>query len=283
MEEMAGESLCVAQHGISLGVTVAFDRQTCTVLFDAGPDPYALERNARSTGFDFGKVDALVLSHGHFDHSEGLTKAAEMIRRRNGGKAVPLHVHPGSFARRGDRLPDGGIIPLQDVPSPEELKRAGIRIVSSSGTEEILDGAFFLSGEIPRGSFEKGLENQVRIGDSGEWEPDPLVMEERFMAVNVKGKGIVIFTGCSHAGIVNICSHARGLFPGVSLYALIGGLHLVYPNEELIVETISSLEGFGIKLIFPGHCTGWRAIHAFINAFGEEVVNPLAVGSRLKL
>jgi 7,8-dihydropterin-6-yl-methyl-4-(beta-D-ribofuranosyl)aminobenzene 5'-phosphate synthase len=281
MEEMAGESLCIAQHGISLAVTAHFAGETRIVLFDSGPDPGTLERNAGQTGFDFGKVDALVLSHGHFDHSEGLLKAAEMIRALNGGKRVPLHVHPGSFVRRGDRLPEGGILPLQDVPGPDELERAGLTIIYSTGPEEIAGGVFYLSGEIPRRSFEKGLENQVRIGDTGDWEPDPLVMEERFMAAHLKGKGLALFSGCSHAGVINICTHARELFPDVPLYALVGGLHLVYPNEGFIEETVDVLKDFGIRLIIPGHCTGWRAVHALINAFGEDVVNPLAVGSRL--
>ncbi|MEW6145718.1 MAG: MBL fold metallo-hydrolase [Thermodesulfobacteriota bacterium] len=281
MKEMAGESLSIAQHGICLAVTAHIEGETRTVLFDAGPDPYTLERNARQTGFDFGNVDALVLSHGHFDHSEGLLKAAELIRRRNAGSPIPLHVHPGAFVKRADRLSDGSILPLQDVPAPDELERAGLTIAYSAGPEEILGGAFYLSGEIPRRSFERGLENQVRLRDTGEWEPDPLVIEERFMAAIIKGKGIAIFTGCSHAGIVNICTHSRELFPDVPLYALAGGLHLVYPNEEFIGDTVAALKNFGFKLIIPGHCTGWRAVHALINAFGDEVVNPLAVGSRL--
>jgi 7,8-dihydropterin-6-yl-methyl-4-(beta-D-ribofuranosyl)aminobenzene 5'-phosphate synthase len=281
IKEMAGESLCIAQHGICLAVTAHVEGETRTVLFDAGPDPATLERNARQTGFDFGRADAFVLSHGHFDHSEGLLKAAALARARNGGRPVLLHVHPGAFVKRADRLSDGSILPLQDVPEPEELERAGLTIAYSTGSEEILGGAFYLSGEIPRRSFEKGLENQVRLGDTGEWEPDPLVMEERFMAAIIKGKGLAIFTGCSHAGVINICSHARELFPQVPLYAIAGGLHLVYPNEELIGDTVSALKNFGFKLIIPGHCTGWRAVNALINAFGENVVNPLAVGSRL--
>ena len=103
------------------------------------------------------------------------------------------------------------------------------------------------------------------------------------MAAHVRGKGIVIFTGCSHAGILNICNHAREVFPDVPLYALVGGLHLVSPNEDIIQETIAELRAFGLRVIIPGHCTGWRAIHALVNAFGEEVVDPLAVGSKQTL
>ena len=121
MKEMAGESLCSAHHGLCLAVTAHAGEGTHTVLFDAGPDPYALERNGRHMNLNFERVEALVLSHGHFDHSEGLLKALELIRRENGDRAVPLHVHPGVFVKRGVRLPNGDILPLQDVPKRTAL------------------------------------------------------------------------------------------------------------------------------------------------------------------
>ena len=133
------------------------------------------------------------------------------------------------------------MIPLQDVPSASALSGCGYVLVESDQQEELLDGAFFLSGEIPRKSFERGIANHVRLTPSGDWEPDPLVLDERFMVAHIRGKGLAIFTGCSHAGIVNICSHARDLFPDTPLYALVGGLHLVYPNEDLIDPTIAEL------------------------------------------
>ncbi len=178
------------------------------------------------------------------------------------------------------RLPSGEIVPLQDVPSRQVLEESGARVEASSGPEEILGGTFYLSGEIPRRSFERGLNNHLKQSTGGRWEADPLILDERFMAADVRGKGIVIFSGCSHAGLLNICAHAQEVFPDVPLYAVVGGLHLVSPNEDLIQETIAELRAFGLKVIIPGHCTGWRAVHALVNAFGEEVVDPLAVGSR---
>ena len=102
------------------------------------------------------------------------------------------------------------------------------------------------------------MPNHLRLMPSGDWEPDPLVTDEHFMVADVRGKGLAIFTGCSHAGVVNVCRHAQDLFPGTSLYALVGGLHLVYPNEDLIDEIIAELKKFNFRLIIPGHCTGWR-------------------------
>ena len=147
--------------------------ETRSVLFDAGPDPYALERNARHMNLDVGRIEAIVLSHGHFDHSEGLLKALELIRAANGGRTVPLHVHPGAFVKRGMRLPSGAILPLQDVPSRPGLEEGGARVVASTEPEEILDGHFYLSGEIPRRSFERGLKNHLKRSADGRWEADP--------------------------------------------------------------------------------------------------------------
>jgi len=194
--------------------------------------------------------------------------------------AFPLHLHPGVFVRRGIQLPKGDIMPLQEVPSRAVLTRAGYSLIESDRAEEIVDGTFFLSGEIPRRSFERGMANHFRLTLSDNWEPDPLVTDERFMVAHVRGKRLAIFTGCSHAGILNVCQHARELFPGIPFYALVGGLHLVYPNEDLIEETIAELKKFDFRLIMPGHCTGWRAVHAFVSAFGSDIVDPLAVGTQ---
>lgn len=237
----------------------------------------------RHMNLDVEQIEALVLSHGHFDHSEGLLKALELVRAANGGQTVPLHVHPGAFVKRAMQLPSGEILPLQDVPSRRVLEENGARVVASAEPEEILGGLFYLSGEIPRRSFERGLNNHLKRSADGQWEADPLIQDERFMAAHVRGKGIAIFTGCSHAGLLNICSHAQELFPDVPLYAVVGGLHLVSPNEDIIQETIAELHKFGLKVIIPGHCTGWRAVYALVNAFGEGVVDPLAVGSRQTL
>src|SRR5580765_1351520 len=175
MAELTGEGLCSAHHGLSLLVAARVGERERTVLFDAGPDPYALERNTRRMGLDFGVIDAVVLSHGHFDHAEGLQKAIELVRERRPGRSVPLHVHPGVFVRRAIRLASGAMLPLQDVPSATALADAGYRLIESDRQEEILEGAFILSGEVPRKSFERGMGNQLRLTESGVWEPDPLV------------------------------------------------------------------------------------------------------------
>jgi 7,8-dihydropterin-6-yl-methyl-4-(beta-D-ribofuranosyl)aminobenzene 5'-phosphate synthase len=103
-------------------------------------------------------------------------------------------------------------------------------------------------------------------------------MDERFLAVHVRDKGLVVFSACSHAGIVNVLHHARASFPGVKLHAVMGGLRLSGPTEAIIPETVRDLGEFGLDLIIPAHCTGWRAVNALVQTFSDAVVVPAAVG-----
>ena len=106
-------------------------------------------------------------------------------------------------------------------------------------------------------------------------------MDERFIAVNVRDKGLVVFTACSHAGVVNVLKHAATCFDGVPLHAVVGGLHLSGSNEKIIPETVEAMAHFNLAVIAAGHCTGWRAMTALANAFGADRLAPLAVGKRL--
>jgi 7,8-dihydropterin-6-yl-methyl-4-(beta-D-ribofuranosyl)aminobenzene 5'-phosphate synthase len=136
-------------------------------------------------------------------------------------------------------------------------------VVNDGAARTIVDGRVFLSGEIPRVTpYEKGLPPQVKRGPGGEWEPDPLVMDERFLAVHVRGRGIVVFSSCSHAGIVNVVTHAAELFDPIPIHGVVGGLHLSgAANEQWIDSTIDDLARFRLGRIVPAHCTGYRAVH----------------------
>ena len=281
MSEWSGESICCAHHGLSLIVTARANGASHTVLFDSGPEGYAVERNGERLGVAFDSIESVVLSHGHWDHGGGLLKALELIRKHNEGHDVPVYLHPGMFRSRALRLPSGEIVPFKDVPSVEALTEKGGAVICASEPKLMLDDLFYLSGEIARvTAYEKGLPNHVRKADDDTtWEPDPLIMDERFLAVNVRGKGLVVFTACSHAGVVNVLKHAQATFPDIPLFAVMGGLHLSGPGpEKIIAETVRDLASFGLKMIVPGHCTGWRAVTALVNAFSEEVVVPIAVG-----
>jgi 7,8-dihydropterin-6-yl-methyl-4-(beta-D-ribofuranosyl)aminobenzene 5'-phosphate synthase len=274
--------LCCAVHGLSCLVTVHRGGKANTVLFDSGPEDYAFERNVSRLGINLGVVESIVLSHGHWDHAGAMLLALGLIRSRNGGGNVPFYAHPGMFVTRGLRGPDGGVRRMDDVPSVQELADFGADVVVTTEPQKVLGGLFHVSGEIPRVSgFERGLPGQVKRTANG-WEPDELLMDERWLGVNVAGKGLVVFSACSHAGIVNVCRHARATFPDLPIHMVMGGLHLSGPNEAIIPQTVEALREFSIKTIAAGHCTGWRAMNALANAFGDALI-PLAVGKQFSI
>lgn len=279
---LAGDCLCCAAHGLSCLVTVRAGTRTRTLLFDAGPEADVFSRNVQRLGIDLGTVEAAVLSHGHWDHGGGMLRALDLIRGRNGGKEIAYYAHPGMFRQRAAKLPGGGFRLMEDVPSIKALTMHGARVKATTEPALALDGQLYVSGEIPRVTpFERGLPGQHRLADDGKtWEPDELLMDERFIAVHVRGKGLVVLSACSHAGIVNVVTEARRCFPGVALHAILGGLHLSGTNEEIIPQTVAGLAPFGIEVVAAGHCTGWRAMGALHQTFGNRLV-PLSVGKRL--
>lgn len=277
----SGRCLCCAVHGFSCLVTVQRGDLQHSVLFDSGPEDYAFERNTTRLGVDLGKVEAIVLSHGHWDHAGAMLLAIGAIRARNGGRALQYYAHPDMFYSRGFRMRDGTIRRTDDVPSIKDLTEFGADVVNTTAPQIFLDDMFVVSGEIPRvTSYERGLPGQVRRTADGNWEPDELVRDERWLAVNVRDKGLIVFSACSHAGIVNVLAHARASFPGVPLHAVMGGFHLSGSHEDIIPQTVEDMRNFNLGVIAAGHCTGWRAVAALSNAFGDAVLAPTAVGKR---
>jgi len=278
--ELSGPTLCCAQLGLALVLTAHVGPRRHVLLFDAGPEGALFVRNCRNLGVRLAEVEEIAISHGHWDHMGALLAALDHIAP---ARPIPCHVNPGMFVDRAATLTTGQIAPFQRVPSPEALATHGARVISSKEARELAEGCFYLSGEIPRvSSFEKGrLDHLCRHSPEAAWEPDPLIMDERYLAVHVQGKGLIVFSACSHAGIVNVLLHARAAWPEVPLYGVLGGLHLSGAAlEPLIPDTVAHLRQFGLRQIMPAHCTGWRAVFALLREFGESVVTPSAVGSR---
>jgi 7,8-dihydropterin-6-yl-methyl-4-(beta-D-ribofuranosyl)aminobenzene 5'-phosphate synthase len=200
MTMWGGDTICCAHFGLSLVITAYANGRQHTVLFDAGSEGSAVERNGKRLGIDFGAIDGVVLSHGHWDHAGGLPTALQLIHAHAHGREVPLYAHPGMFRPRGDKLPDGSVLPSRDIPSIESLTKAGAAVVCTAEPQLLAEDCFYVSGEIPRVTFyEKGLPGHMsKMEDGADWEPDPLIMDERFLAVKVRDKGIVVFTACSH-------------------------------------------------------------------------------------
>ena len=275
----AGEFRCCAHHGLSLVIAATIGRDKQTLIFDAGPEAYAVTRNGGLLKTPFGDAGAVVLSHGHWDHAGGLTEAVRLASRMSGGRRVECHVNPEMFNTRATTR-HGGYLLQKPIPTPEELTAAGGTVVNRPEARLLLDRMFYLSGEIPRiTSYERGMPSQVRRLDDGSWVPDTLLMDERYIAVHLKDKGVLVFTACSHAGVVNVLKHARSVFGEVPLFGVMGGFHLSGAEvEPVIPETINDMRAFGLQRIVPGHCTGWRAVHQLLNTFGPATIVPSAVG-----
>ena len=280
----AGHLLCCAAHGFSCAISAWSGDTVRTLLFDTGPDGPVLTRNASRLGFDMGSVDALFLSHGHWDHAGGMLDALASVRKAKGGKTVPTYMHPDMYRSRAMKASDGSMRLFDDIPSAIALEQHGAEVIHSAQPLTVLDGLFLISGQIPRVTpFETGMPGQYRRTlDGTSWEPDALLLDERFVAVRVKEKGTFVFTACSHAGAVNVLTHARALLPDEPIYGVMGGFHLAGSTERAIPQTVAAMRGFDLQLVAPAHCTGWRAVGALATAFGEAVV-PSAVGKAYRI
>lgn len=279
-KEISGTTLCCAQLGFSVLLTAYSGSTVHKLLFDAGPEGEIWLRNAKTLGLKLNDVEAVAISHGHWDHMGALISALDEIATDN--RKVPCHVNPDMFLERGARLSDGRVVPFEKVPSPQLLSEHGAEIISNLAERTLLENFFYLSGEIPRITpFEKGRADHLcRDSEDQPWRPDPQLMDERYLAANLADKGMIVFSSCSHAGIINVLHHLRDTFSELPIYAIFGGLHLVGTLEKIIPETIENIKMFQPQQIIPAHCTGWRAQNALINAFGEKIVVPCAVGSR---
>lgn len=269
---VSGESLCIANLGYGLRLrTLAGDTEH-VMLFDVGTEGHAFLHNCQALGVDLAQVEAIAITHGHWDHMGALHQALPVIVTKRGPGRVAIHVNPDMFVERGLKLPDGRIVPAEKVISAERMKAVGATVVSSRDARTILDGHVYYSGEIPRvTAFEKGRPDHLVRPAGGDWQPDPLLMDERMVVVHVKGLGLVVFSACSHAGIVNVCTEVRRLFPGIPIHAVLGGLHLGGVMERIIPDTVAGLRPFDVRFLIPGHCTGWRALHELANAYGDRV------------
>lgn len=278
---LGGLCLCCAAHGLSCLITARRGERQHSVLFDTGPEEQAFERNVSRLSIDLSLVDSMVLSHGHWDHAGAILLALSMIHSRKRTSSIPFYGHPDMFYSRAITLAGGLQRPMVDIPDVSELESFGAEVHLSREAVSLLDEMFLVSGEIPRVTpFERGFPGQVRLNQQGQWEPDELMLDERWLGVDVKDKGLVIFSACSHAGVVNVLKDAKRLYPNRPIHAVFGGFHLSGPNESVINDTVAGLKEFDLKLIGAGHCTGWRAMAALSNTFGDQILAPTAVGKR---
>jgi 7,8-dihydropterin-6-yl-methyl-4-(beta-D-ribofuranosyl)aminobenzene 5'-phosphate synthase len=263
-----GRSTLRAEHGFSSLVTVVRGDRRAAFLFDAGLTRDALLHNMDVLEVRPGDLQAIVLSHGHADHVAGLSG----LLARTGRRRLPLVLHPDAFRRRKIELPDGREV-LLPPPERRDLAQEGIDLLEERRPSLLLGGLALVTGEVARTTaFERGFPaHYAEIDDA--WQPDPLIHDDQAVVMNVRGKGLVVLTGCGHAGIVNVLRHAVALTGVERVHAVLGGFHLTGRLfEPLIAPTVAALRALEPALVVPSHCTGWKATHEIARALPDAFV-----------
>jgi 7,8-dihydropterin-6-yl-methyl-4-(beta-D-ribofuranosyl)aminobenzene 5'-phosphate synthase len=258
--------LPLAEHGYSALVRISCDEESHSILFDCGGSPDGVVTNIERMGLDLSGIESIVLSHGHYDHCGGLTSVLKIIDRD-----LPVIVHEDMFKTRGVINPDGTIRKYPDFPTENMVKPA--KYIRTKEPHLVADDAVLVTGEIPRVTdFEKGFLQQRTFID-GKWLPDPYVWDDRAIILNVKNKGLIILSGCAHAGIINTILYARKITGINNIIAVIGGFHLSGKEyEDRINDTVIELKRINPALVVPTHCTGWRGFTAIREALPQTTV-----------
>jgi 7,8-dihydropterin-6-yl-methyl-4-(beta-D-ribofuranosyl)aminobenzene 5'-phosphate synthase len=263
---------CLGQWGLSFLLELADARgNNRNVIYDTGMHKQALLYNIRKLKVDLSNVDCVVLSHGHLDHT---ATTAELVKTAGG---VKVYAHPHTFLPRfyqgktGKRRQIG--VPKGE--RQEEIEKAGGNILLSAKPAEVVPGVW-TTGQIERvTSFESALPlsegEKLIIVVNGEEIADE-ILDDQALWVNVEGVGPLVITGCAHAGPVNTLSHVQRIGHFKNIHGLVGGTHLVGRSEDYLQQTIKELKQFGLSLISPCHCTGFKATVRLWQAFPEAFV-----------
>jgi 7,8-dihydropterin-6-yl-methyl-4-(beta-D-ribofuranosyl)aminobenzene 5'-phosphate synthase len=234
--------------------------------------------NMRRLGLSLREVEVIVLSHGHWDHVTGM----EGVTRELGRAALPVLIHPEFWSRRRIGFP--GREP-SELPSTSRsaLEGAGFEIIEEHRPSFLLDGSVLITGEVDRTTeFETGFQGHETFRDGG-WQPDPLILDDQALVLRLADRGLVVLSGCGHAGIVNTVRHAQRLTGEQQIAAVIGGFHLSGPMfEPIITRTVRAFDELSPSLLVPTHCTGWKAVHQFAARFPDAFLQS-AVGTTIEL
>jgi len=258
----------IAEHGFSAWVTLEMGGKRRSVLLDSGLSERSAVNNADVLSLSLSNCEAVVLSHGHRDHTGGLVSVKEKI----GGREMPLVLHPHAFRKRMSRRPDGSFTPLPP-PDRQKLLELGYEVIEKREPTLMLEESVLVTGEIIRGDdFEKGYPDHYAEIE-GRLEEDPLILDDQALVLRAKDKGLVVITGCGHSGVINTVSYARELTGEDRVFVIMGGMHLGGRHyEAAIPPTIQELRKLDPKLLIPCHCTGWKAVHQIISAMPDKFI-----------
>ncbi|MEM3737088.1 MAG: MBL fold metallo-hydrolase [Candidatus Bathyarchaeia archaeon] len=263
----------LAKHGLCFLIEVKIDESRETlIMMDTGPSSDVTLHNIKALGVDLENIEAIVLSHGHYDHVGGLLDVLKQINSQTLVVAHPKILNP-KFTYKPNLKHIGPPFKLHDVESA-----GGLPLLARNSV--MLAKGVMTTGEIERSvDFEKT--EDFRTVDEGIFKEDAM-LDEQSLIFDLEGKGLVVISGCGHSGIINTIRHAQRTAGENNLYAVIGGFHLIKASDERIRKTIDELLKFNLKLIGSCHCTGSKAVQQLNNAFGEHYIS-LRTGDVLRL
>jgi 7,8-dihydropterin-6-yl-methyl-4-(beta-D-ribofuranosyl)aminobenzene 5'-phosphate synthase len=276
--ELGVPDALIAEPGFSALVRLRQGERERTLLFDTGVSPFGMVENMRRLGISPHDIEVIVLSHGHWDHVTGM----EGLVRTLGRTQLPVMIHPEFWSRRRIRFP--GLEPAElPATSRSALEGMGFEIVEERQPSFVLDGCALVTGEVDRTTeFETGFQGH-EARRAGKWEADPLILDDQALVVRVRDEGLLVLSGCGHAGIVNTVRHAQKLTGEDRIAAIVGGFHLSGPMFEPIIDpTVEALGKLAPARLIPAHCTGWKAVHRLAGRFPDAFVQ-CAVGTTIEL
>ena len=260
----------LAEHGFSALATTVDGQSPKTLLFDFGFSEHGAAYNARALNVDMKQVEIMALSHGHLDHVGGFAQLAEMIDR----PGIELVLHPEAFRNpRYMKITEDFKISFPPF-TRENAEAAGVMVKESARPHLMLDDTALFLGEIERTTdFEKGAP-ALWFDRDGKSMQDTFE-DDSALVFSVKGKGLVVLTGCAHSGVVNTIRYAQKITGEEQVFAVIGGFHLSGADREtVILPTIDALQQIDPAYVIPTHCTGREAINMIENAFpGRFIAN----------
>ncbi len=267
----------LAEHGLSLLVKVRVKNEIHSIVLDTGYTNVAVPYNLEYLGLTLKDVEAVVLSHGHMDHTGALKEILDLT-----GPGTKLILHPDTFFSRAIQFPSAQQISFPDFPSRDNLKDWGADVIENSEPLLLGEDSILVTGEIPRvTSFEKGMPGAL-IKHNGRFVSDTFT-DDQSLVINLGNKGLVVISGCAHSGIINSVLYAEQLTGNKKVCAVIGGFHLSGAIMEPSIEpTIKEMKKMSLQVISPMHCTGFKAV----SRFAEELPHAFvlnSVGSRIIL
>jgi len=270
------ESPYLGQHGVSFLLEGVSGENTKRILVDVGQNSEALLYNMRTMGISPQIIDAIVLTHCHYDHTQGVARLLWEIGRKD----IQVIAHPSIFRLHFVTEPHPRHVGIMQGDSKMEMEKAGASLSLTREPFMIMPG-ITTTGEVKRKTEFEGGSIGLKTIENG-MVADDLIFDDISVVANVGDKGLVIITGCSHAGIINIANQAVEVTGCNKIESIIGGLHLVEAPDTVIKRTIEELSKLNVSWISAGHCTGFKAQAELYLAFGDRF-SPLHTGTKFEL